>query len=108
METIFESDHCLPAGEVPRNFDRVLDRLSATGDKESLLGKISRRPRVQFLRQPDITLIGRHHKAGVNELIDLLTDRGGGFWENVTGILTADAAGKIEHLVAVDILDCRP
>src|SRR5208283_3775942 len=87
------------------NFDRVFDGFRPGVDEESFLGATHRRQRVQFFSQRDVRLIRVDTEAGVQEFIELRAHSSFHSRRAVPNVQTADAAGKIQIAIAVDVLD---
>ncbi len=71
---VVEGDDRLPAGGVPGDLDRVLDRLGAGVEQRRALLVGARRQLVQLLGDRDVPLVRRDHEAGVGERRHLLLD----------------------------------
>jgi len=98
-----EGDHPGATGGGTGDLHRVFHRLGAGGHQQGLLGEIAGHPRVDFLAQLDVGLIGQHLEAGVGQLVQLGFHRLDDLRVQVAGIQHGDAAGEIDELAALDI-----
>src|SRR5208337_189982 len=105
MESVFEGDDGGALGVGTRDLDRVLYSFRATVDEQSFLGKLSRRYLVHALGKPDVAFVGRDLNAGVQEFVELAADGIDYSFLSMTSVGTANAAGKIDVAVAVDVFE---
>ena len=107
VKRVLKADDRLPLRVRPRNLDRILDRFRARVHKQGFLRTPARRQRIQLLADRNVAFIGQHVKAGMQEAIKLATHRVNHRRSAMSGIEAADAAGKIDQAVAVNIFDDR-
>src|SRR5437879_2005794 len=108
VERVFESDDARSLRISARNLDRVLDSFRATIDEDRLLRELPRSNFVHPLSKADIALIRRHLHAGVQEAIELVFHRIDYFLTTMAHIEAADASGKVDIAIAVDIFEPGP
>src|SRR5437762_3062116 len=87
------------------NLDRVFDSFCAGVQQNGFLRKVSGSDLIQPLREPDIVLIRRDLRTGVEKALELRFDRQLYRLITMAGIDAANAAGKIEKAIAVHIFN---
>ena len=103
MVGVVEGDDGVAAGEVARDLDGVLDGLGAGVEERGALLVVTGRQVVEGLGDLEVLLVGRHHEAGVGEVLhlrgDAVDDARGGVADGRHG----DAGAEVDELVAVDV-----
>ena len=77
VKGVFEANDRRAPGVGARDLYRVLDSLDAGVQEQGLLGEVAGREPVHGFGKRDVVLVGRDLRAGVQEAIDLLVNRGG-------------------------------
>ena len=107
MEAVLETDHRLPAGEVPGHLDRVLHRLGAAIKEERPFLVVPRRDPIESFRQLDVGLVGGYREADVGKPVELLPHRLDHSGMAVAGVDHTDSAPEVDQAVAIGIGEHR-
>src|SRR5215210_6892968 len=107
MEAMLEAHHGWPAGEMPRNLDRIFHRLGAAIEQDRSLRVITRCHPIQTFSQHHVRFIGGHWKADVGVALELLPNRADHGCMPVAGVHHPDSTAKIDQPVSVHIGDNR-
>ena len=105
MEGVFETNDGGTLGVGAGNLDGVFDGLCARVNEDGFLGKIAGSKRVEFFGNRDVAFVGSDRETEMQVLLELLADGGEHAVRAVADVEAADAAGKIEISIAVDVLD---
>ncbi len=105
VEGVFKGNHGRAFGVGAGDLDRVFDGLRAGADQHGFLHAGPRHDCVEPLGQPHVAPVGQHVKAGVQETVELLPDRLDHRRRTMPGVEAANAAGEIDHAVAVDVFN---
>ncbi len=107
VESVLEADDRGTLRICASDFDGVFNRFGAGIQDDRFLCKVARRERVEFFRQSDVALIGRHREAEMQMLVQLFLNRGHHARGTMSHVQAADASREIEIAVAVDVFDRR-
>ena len=105
MKGILESNDRGTPGVQACDFDGIFYRLRTSVEEGCLLFTPARRNRVHQLGKLHIVFVRGNRKARMNEVRGLLLNSTDDGLRGMTGIQAADATGKIQEAVAVDIFD---
>ena len=94
-----------PSGVRAGDLHRVLHRFGAAVHEQSFLGKFAGRDLVHALGQAHIVFVGRHLNAGMQKTFELALDCIHHRLAAMTHVEAADAAGKIQVAVAVNVFE---
>ena len=105
VECVFETDDrgtlCVGA----RDLDGIFDGFGAGIEKNGFLRELAGGERVQFFSDGDVAFVRRDRETEMQMFFELRLNRGDDTRRAVANVEAADAAGKIDVPVAVDVFD---
>src|SRR5205807_5005054 len=107
VEGVFEANDGGPLGVGAGDFDGVFDGLGAGVHQDGFFRAIAGSERVEFFGHGDVAFVGSDGEAEMEEFVELLADCGGYTRRTMASVEAADAAGKIEIAIAVEVFDDR-
>ena len=93
MESVFKADYGWTLGICARDLDGIFNCFGPCVENDRFLRGRAGSECVQLLRQSDVALIGRYHKAGVEETINLFVQCFGYTLVSVPHVQAADTPG---------------
>ena len=103
MERTSKCDNRRSAGCMPRDLDRIFDRLRPGSQKNRLLWRSTRHELIEPLSQPHVRLVRGDLKAPVRESLQLLFHRGHDAVMTMTDVEYTNAAGKVDITAPFDV-----
>src|SRR5262249_18481447 len=102
-ERTAKRDHRRSAGRMPRDFDRIFNRLRPGRQKNRFLGRSARHHLIEPLSQPHVRLVRGDLKARVSESLQLPFDRRNDAVMTMTDVEYANATRKVDIATPFDI-----
>src|SRR5271165_134979 len=105
VKSVFEGDEAGPLRINARDFYGVFNRFSSAVHEDCLLRELARSDFIHALGQPHIALIWRDLHTGVQKAVELIFHGVDDFIPPVTHVDAANASGKVEIAVAIDVFE---